>query len=226
MKEQNEEKNLEIGGVITRTEQYLQKNKKALIIIVCAIAVIGLGIWAYIELVNKPHQRTATEEMYAAEQWFNEGAFEKALNGDDQYLGFVSIIDEYGSTKAGNLAKLYAGICQLNLGQYEEALDNLKSYHGKDAITPAETDMLIGDAYAELGDNAEAARYYEKAAKEADNFITTPTALWKAGMMYLALENNEMAAEKFHAIKDKYPESSEWSEVDKWISFAETGKME
>ncbi len=225
MKEQNEEKNLEIGGVIAQTEQYLQKNKKGLIIAAGIIIVVALGIWAFVEGYSKPRQRAAAEEIFAAEQWFREGSFEKALNGNDQYLGFLDIIDEYGGTKSANLAKLYAGICQLNLGQYNEAIDNLKSYKGKDDITPAQAIMLTGDAYAELGNNDEAVAYYEKAAKKADNFITTPTALWKAGMIYMKLGKNDVAANKFETIKEKYPESSEWNEVDKYITYAKTGNF-
>lgn len=225
MKEQNEEKNLEIGGVIAQTEQYLQKNKKGLIIAASIIIVVALAIWAFMEGYSKPRQRAAAEEIFAAEQWFKEGSFEKALNGNDQYLGFLDIIDEYGGTKSANLAKLYAGICQLNLGQYNEAIDNLKSYKGKDDITPAQAIMLTGDAYAELGNNDEAVAYYEKAAKKADNFITTPTALWKAGMIYMKLGKNDVAANKFETIKEKYPESSEWNEVDKYITYAKTGNL-
>lgn len=225
MKEQNEEKNLEIGGVIAQTEQFLQKNKKMLIIVGCIIIGVALCIWAFVEGYSKPHQRAAAEEIFAAEQWFGEGSYEKALNGNDQYMGFLDIIDEYGHTKSGNLARYYAGICQLNLGQFDEAIDNLKSYKGKDDITPAQATMLIGDAYAELGNNEEAVAYYMKAAKKADNFITTPTALWKAGMMYLALGNNDAAVKNFETIKEKYPESSEWNEVDKYLTYAKSGKL-
>jgi len=221
MKENNEEKNLEVGGIITKTEQYIEKNKKIIIIVVCAIVVVILGIWAYRSWVAQPREVRASEDMFAAEQWFNEGDFEKALNGTDDYMGFAEVIDEYGCTKAGNLAKYYAGICQLNLGKYDEAIDLLKSYKGKDIFTPAESLMLIGDAYAEKENPAEAARYYEKAAKASDNFIVAPTALWKAGMMYLQLDKKEDAIKAFQRIKDNYPESPEWTEVDKYISYAE-----
>lgn len=221
MKENNEEKNLEVGGIITKTEQYIEKNKKIIIIVACAIVVVILGIWAYRSWVAQPREVRASEDMFAAEQWFNEGDFEKALNGTDDYMGFAEVIDEYGCTKAGNLAKYYAGICQLNLGKYDEAIDLLESYKGKDIFTPAESLMLIGDAYAEKENPAEAARYYEKAAKASDNFIVAPSALWKAGMMYLQLDKKEDAIKAFQRIKDNYPESPEWTEVDKYISYAE-----
>ena len=221
MKEQQEEKNLEVSGIIAKAEQFVEKNKKKLTIGAVAVVVVALAIWAYVALVAQPRQVRAAEDMFAAEQWFNQGDFEKALNGDDQFLGFTDIIDEYGCTKAGNLAKYYAGICQLNLGQYNEAIDLLKSYKGKDAFTGAEALMLIGDAYAEMDNAKDAVSYYEKAAAKASNFIISPTALWKAGMMYIALGDNESATKAFQQIKDNYPESPEYSEVDKYIAYAE-----
>ena len=221
MKEQQEEKNLEVSGIIAKAEQFVEKNKKKLTIGAAAVVLVALAIWAYVALVAQPRQARAAEDMFAAEQWFNEGDFEKALSGDDQFLGFTDIIDEYGSTKSGNLAKYYAGICHLNLGQYNEAIDLLKSYKGKDAFTGAEALMLIGDAYAELEKANDAVNYYEKAAAKADNFIVSPTALWKAGMMYIALDKNDDAVKAFQQIKEKYPESPEYSEADKYIAYAE-----
>ena len=221
MKEQNEEKNLEVSGIIAKTEQYIQENKKKLTICACIVVGIALAIWAYVALVAQPRQVRAAESMFAAEQWFNEGQFEKALTGDDQFLGFNDVIDQYGSTRSGNLARYYAGICQLNLGKYDEAIDFLKSYKGKDAFTGAEALMLIGDAYAEKEQPAEAVKYYQKAADKAGNFVISPVALWKAGMMHMQLCDNKAAMAAFQKIKDNYPESPEYAEVDKYIAYAE-----
>ena len=222
MKENNEEKNLEVSGVIAKTEQYIKKNKKALTIAGCAVVVVALAIWAYVALVAQPRQVRAAEDMFAAEQWFNEGDFEKALNGNDEFMGFSAIIDEYGCTKSANLAKYYAGICQLNLGNYDEAIDYLKSYKGKDLFTGALAQMLIGDAYAEKGQASDAVKYYEKAvSSSSDNYTVAPVALWKAGMLYLQMDNKQAAAKAFQQIKDNYPESPEWNEVDKYLALAE-----
>lgn len=223
MKEQNEEKNLEVNGVIAKTEQYIEKNKKMILTVAACVVVVVLAIFAYVKFVSQPRQLRAAEDMFAAEQWFNEGNFEKALNGDDQFAGFLTVIDEYGCTKSANLAKYYAGICQLNLGQFEEAVKSLKGYKGKDVFTAGEALMLIGDAYAEMDNANEALNYYEKAAAKAENnFIVAPAALWKAGMMQLKLDNKDAAVKTFQKIKDNYPESPEYGEADKYISYAET----
>ena len=191
MKENNEEKNLEVRGFMAKTEQYVEKNKKTLITVCGIVVVVALAIWAYISLVAQPRQVRAAEEMFAAEQWFNEGEFE----------GFADVIDEYGCTKSGNLAKYYAGICQLNLGKYDEAIDLLKSYKGKDLFTGALAQMLIGDAYAEKENAAEAVKYYEMDSSSAyQNFTVAPVALWKAGMMYLQLNDKTSATKMFQQI--------------------------
>ena len=221
MKEQNEEKNLDVADVIGNVEAYIEKNKKNIIIIAGAVIVVALGIWDYFGLYAGPRQQQAAEEMFAAEQWYAQGEYEKALEGNEAFPGFLSVIDQYGGTKAANLAKYYAGVCELNLGKYDEAIDHLKSYKGRDTFTGAEAAMLVGDAYAEQENFAEAASWYEKSAHQSDNFVTAPTALFKAGIAYIALDNMKDAKRCFSTIKDKYNESPEWSEVDKYIAYTQ-----
>ena len=44
--------------------------------------------------------------MFKGEQYFAKDSFNLALNGNGaDYEGFEAIIDQYGSTSAGNLAK-------------------------------------------------------------------------------------------------------------------------
>ena len=105
MEKQLEEKNTEMGNVITRSEEFIQKNQKTLTIVLVAILVLIALIFGLRKWVFQPRENRAAEEMFAAEQWFNQGDFEKALNGDDTYRGFVSVAEKYSSTKAGKLAR-------------------------------------------------------------------------------------------------------------------------
>ena len=59
--------------------------------------------------------------------------YEHALKGDSLgYTGFLAIADEYSSTKAGNLAELYAGMSYAQMGNYEEAVKYLQNYDNCD----------------------------------------------------------------------------------------------
>lgn len=224
MKEQIEDKNTEMASVINRSEEFIQKNQKTIIIVVCAILVVVLAIFGLRKWYFQPRETRAAEEMFAAEQWFGQGDYEKALNGDDTFRGFLGVIDNYGCTKAGKLARYYAGAAYLRMGNYDEAIHMLKKYNGKDTFTRPLAEMMLADAYMEQGDTKAAAEHYTSAAKMADNFVTTPSALFKAGMAYIMLNDNKKAVDCFQQIKDNYPESSEWNEVDKYIAIAENAK--
>ena len=145
MEKQIEEKNTEMGSIITRSEEFIQKNQKILLTAAAAIAIVVLAFFAWNKWYVQPREVRAAEDMFAAEQWFAQGDYDKALNGDDAYNGFLAVIDDFGSTKSGNLAKYYAGISYLQLENYEEALHWLKKYKAKDTYTRPLAEMLMVD---------------------------------------------------------------------------------
>ena len=220
MKDNKEKQNVEIGEVISKTEAFVEKNKKILIGAIVAIVVIVAAFFA-IRAYNEGRGETANEEIFAAEQWFAQDSLQLALKGNAMHMGFEAIADEYGSTKAGNRAKYCAGIAYMSLGDYNKAIDYLKSYKGKDDLTPIMAKVLIGDAYYELKNVKEAVSYYEKAANMDDNDFTAPYALFKAGLANMNLGDNKKALELFKQIKEKYPRSTEAMQIDKYISFVE-----
>ncbi len=224
MEKKIEDKNTEMSNVISRSEEFLQKNQKTLTIALIAIVIVILAIFGMRRWYFQPREDRAAAEMFAAEQWFSQGDFQKALDGDDTYRGFVAVAESYSGTKSGNLARYYAGICNLRLGNFDEAAHWLKKYNGKDTFTRPLAKIALGDAEMELGNTREAVDDYMKAAKMESNFVTTPTALFKAGMGYMMLGDNKKAADCFNQIKQDYPESTEWSEIDKYIALAEAGK--
>jgi TolA-binding protein len=220
MKDNKEKQNVEIGEVISKTEAFIEKNKKLLTGAIVAILVVIAAIFG-IRAYNNSRQATAEEEIFAAEQWFAMDSLQLAMKGNAMHMGFEAIADEYGSTKAGNRAKYCAGIICLRQGEYQRAIDYLESCKLKDDFTPILAKVLIGDAYYELDNVKEAVNYYEKAAKMDDNEMTAPYALFKAGMGYMKLGDNAKANEAFTQIKEKYPFSTEARQVDKYIGAAE-----
>lgn len=220
MKDNKEKQNVEIGEVISKTEAFIEKNKKVLIGAIVAILIVVAAIFG-IRAYNNSRQATAEEEIFAAEQWFAMDSLQLAMKGNAMHMGFEAIADEYSSTKAGNRAKYCAGIICLRQGEYQRAIDYLESCKLKDDFTPILAKVLIGDAYYELDNVKEAVNCYEKAAKMDDNEITAPYALFKAGLAYMKLGDNAKANESFTQIKEKYPFSTEARQIDKYIGAAE-----
>ena len=222
-KETNIEKNTAVAEAVSKTEIFFSSNKKAILIAVSAIIIACAGIFLYHRFSYIPARQEALGQMFPAEANFRNGEYEIALNGDGNVLGFAQVIDNYGS-KAGKAVYLYAGICELNLGNWNEAIGYLKSYNGRDKIMKARATACIGDAYTGLNDYAQAVKYFEKAAATADNAFAA-TYLLKAGVAYEALGNYDAALKAYDTIKNDYPMSMEAMDIDKYISRAEIESM-
>ena len=199
---------------VSKTEKFFNENGKLLSIIAAAVVVVAAGIFCFQKFVYQPAQAEAQGQMALAEANFRAGDYELALNGDGNVLGFAQIIEEYGA-KAGKAADFYAGVCELQLGNWDLAIKYLKAYNGKDAILKARALACIGDAYVGLEDYTAALGYFEKAAAVVDNMFAAGYLL-KAGVVAEKLGQNEKALGFYNKIKDQYPSSMEGYDVDKY----------
>jgi tetratricopeptide (TPR) repeat protein len=200
---------------VSKTEQFFEKNGKIVSIICVAVVVVCAAVFCWYKFVNQPKVDEAMGQMAYAEENFRAGNYELALNGDGNTLGFVQILDEYG-TKAGKAVNFYAGVCELQLGNWESAISYLEAYKGNDAILAARAKACIGDAYVGLEDYKKALGYYEQAAATIDNIFAAGYLL-KAGVVAEKLGENAKALGFYETIKDQYPQSVEGYDIDKYI---------
>ncbi len=206
----------QVENPVSGFESFVKKYQNIIFWAIIAILVIIFGTLAIQKWVVNPAREEARSQAFVAEQQFRAGDYETALNGDGNNLGFAQVIKQYGA-KAGKAVYLYAGICDLNLGNNEEAVEYLKKYNGKDNILKAKALCCIGDAYANLDNNAKALEYFKKAAAVEDN-IYRATYLFKAGIICEETGKEAEALKFYEEIKTKYPQSMEAYEIDKYIS--------
>ena len=147
--------------------------------------------------------------------------FKLALEGDANGAGFLDVIEQYGSTPSGNLAKHYAGICYLRTGDLANAAAYLAKYKPvkgiPGAIVNAQNYGLQGDVAVEQQNYAQAVSFYKKAVEAADNNWTAPMYLRKAGLAEQAQGNNAAAAALYEKILYTYPASVEAREAEKLL---------
>ena len=199
------------------TEQFIEKNQKMLIRIVLIIIVIIAAIFGYQKFYKIPRGEEALRQMFMAENYFAKDSFNLALNGDSQYKGFLDIAEDYSSTPSGNLAKYYAGLCYLYLGDYNNAITYLEKFSSSDLIFSDLVKANIGDAYMQLGDYKKAADYYNKAANGNTNILTTPMVLMKAGEAYEKANDFKSALKAYERIEKEYPQSMEARFIEKYL---------
>lgn len=219
----NEEKNFNVGELVTNTEQFVERNQKVIITIICVVVLCVVGYFAYKHFYSVPKEESAQKELFAAQRYFEQEDYDKALKGDGKHQGLLSIKDEYSSTKAGKLAAYYIGCIYLNQGEFQKAIDNLSDFSSDDRIMSSQAKAMTGDAYAELNQLDKAISAYQDAAK-ADNDLTTPFVLLKMGQIYEIQKKNDKALECYKKIKQQYPSSMEYREIEKYISRLEAMK--
>ncbi len=202
-----------LGEAMDKTELFFEKNGRKLTYIFIALLVVAGIVFGYRSLIMQPREARAAEMIAGAQNRFDveNPDFALALNGDEAAAGFLMVIDEYGSTASGNLAKHYAGICYLRMGDFENAAKYLAMYSPVDGIpgqlVNAQNLGLQGDAAVELKKLPEAVRFYRDAAKISDNDLTSPLYLRKAALVELSLGNMESAKGYLQSIMDNYPAS-------------------
>lgn len=217
-KDVSEERLEAVESALSRTEQFIESNQKIITYVVGGIIVVILLFFGYQKYILKPKGKKAQTAMFKAEYYFGIDSTDLALFGDGESNGFLDIIDDYGSTKSGNLAKYYAGVCYLNKGEYVEAIKYLKKFSGHDKIATAMALGAIGDAYMQLGETDKAVKYYMDAANNGPNEFTTPTFLLKAGWTYESLGEWDKALNVYDKMKKDYPKARETRDAEKYIA--------
>ena len=199
-------------------QDFFETNQnKILLGLLAAVLLIG-GFLAYKYLYKAPLEAEAIESMAQAQRQFERDSFALALQNANGDIGFLDIIDNFGGTKAANLAHFYAGICYLNLGQNDAALSYLEDFSPAGEVLPISKYGAIGDAYGEKGDLDSALKYYQKAISAGDNEFLTAYYLKKQGLLYEKQGDYAASAKSFQRIKDQYPFSPDGRDIDKFIA--------
>lgn len=199
---------------ISKTEEFLEKNKKMVLVFGGAIAVVVAAYFLYNYWVTNQNEN-AQNEMFQAVYYFEADSLDLALEGDGNNYGFLQIIDNYGMSEAANLAHYYVGATYLKKGQYIAAIEHLEKFSSDDLLVQARAYCLIGDANMEMGNAKEAADYYMMAAEYKPNEFVSPLYLMKAAVAYEALEDYESAFDCYDTIVSEYVKSNEYQTARK-----------
>jgi tetratricopeptide (TPR) repeat protein len=212
---------VDIVQVKAQAEDFFERNQIAVLGVFGAIVLLIGGFFLYQNMYQKPRNEKAVAQMFQAEFQFERDSFALALdNPGGGYDGFLDIIDKYSGTEAANIANYYSGICYLQLGRFEAAIDFLNDFDPAGEVTPIMKHGALGDAYSELEDWKNATNHYQKATEVEDNEYLTPYYLKKLGLLYERQGDHAKALEAFEKIKKSYPNTTASQGIDKYIARA------
>lgn len=218
--DKTEEQLAAVEQTLTNTEQWVENNQKRLSTVVFGIVGVIALYLAFDKFYVEPRGEEAQTELFKSVQYFELDSFNLALNGVNDDLGLLDIIDDYGATGAGNLANYYAGISYLRMGDNESAIEHLSSFSSSDELVSSICYGSIGDAYMNLDKTDDAINYWLKASFNSENQFTTPIYLKRAAQALEQEGSYKKATEYYQIIKTEYPNSDEGREMEKYIERA------
>ena len=212
---------LDLEEAMSSSEAFIIKYKNKFLAGIAAIVIVVGGVLGYQHFISEPNEKKASEALFRGEQYFMADNYELALNGDSLgYAGFLNVADQFGGTDAGKLANAYAGICYAQLGQYENAVKFLDKFSADDQLVSPALMATMGNCYAQMGQLDKAAATLVKAADKASSHALSPIYLIQAGQIYEKLGKNSEAVSAYTTVKEKYFNSYQAMEIDKYIERA------
>lgn len=200
-------------------QSWWEKNQKPVIIAVVALVVVVGGWFAYKKLVVEPKEEKANLAIYPAEKYYRQDSFKLALNGDGPHKGFLYVINNFGGTKAANLAKYYAGTSYLHTGDFNNAIKYLSDFSTDAKQIQMMAYGALGDAYSSIKKNDDAINSYKKAAETFDaDELNASEYLFRAGLLSQVLGKKDQAVEIYKQLKDKFPNTLRGRDADKYIN--------
>lgn len=195
-------------------EHYLEKNKKLVSILFGVFVALIAGYFGYRYWISQEEEE-AQKQIFPAIYYFEADSLKKALNGDGNNIGFLAVAEDFGYTKAGELAHFYIGTIYLKQGQFQDAIDHLKKFTSNDILISARANCLTGDAYMELNDYQAALDHYKKAALHYPNKFFSPRYLMKAALAQEMMKDYSGAINSYTMIEEKFYDSQESQEARK-----------
>ncbi|MEQ9592385.1 MAG: tetratricopeptide repeat protein [Cyclobacteriaceae bacterium] len=210
-----------IAEKLEGAEHWIEQNPKIVFGVIAAVVLIVGGYFGFRYYVNS-QERIAQSEMFQAVHYFEADSMDLALKGDGNNLGFEQIIDDFGMTDAANLANYYAGAICLKQGKYQLAIYYFEDYSSDDVLIQPRAYSLMGDAYMELKDFENAAKYYGKASTYNPNKFFTPSYLMKEALAYEKLNQTDKAIKVYQRVIDEYWDTAEYQKARKFKAKLDT----
>lgn len=216
----NVDESLNDEMVIAKAKDFWGKHGKKLSIVSIAVIALIAGWYGYQNFIKKPKDTKAVDVLFKAEEYFRMDSINKALNGDGQNFGFLKVIDKYSGTDAANLASYYAGSCYIKLNDNKNAIKYLKKFSTDSKPVQARAYKLLGDAHADLGENAEALSYYKKAARhfEKDDVNSAEYLFTAAYLADRVIKDSKEAIALYKELKEKFPKTTQASDADNYLA--------
>ena len=202
-----------------RVTTMYEENKRNISI---GLTVLVIAVFAaVIFLKNRAdNSEKALAALGAIFEMYDTGQYQAAVDGipEKNIQGLKAIVDNYGNSPSGDLARFYLANAYARLGRYREALQEFEDYGPSGELLSVARLSGIGSCQEALGMFREAASAFEKAATQYPKDISAAENLNNAARDYGQAGEKEKAIDIYKRIKKNYPTTAFARDADRFIA--------
>jgi tetratricopeptide (TPR) repeat protein len=201
------------------SEQAQRYQKQIITVLICLIVAVLLIFFLFIK-PRQENQLLASTALGNISAFYDYKQYQMAMEGipERNIIGLKRIVSDYGSTSAGEVAKIYLGNCYLAMGDYDNAFQNYNDFGGGEKMFKFAAQVGKAAVYEAKGQYAEAASEFEKAVTRDKDNVQAPDVYLSAAKNYALAGNKKKAVELIEKIKSDYPTSTAARESDRYLA--------
>ena len=159
---------LDVEELYSKSEKFVDDNKKQLSLGLGAVAAVILVVIGYSSLIVAPKNHAAEEASFMAEHYFSKDSADLAMLGDGLSAGLEEVLNDHNGTPAAARAAFQLGIMHRDAARFDEAVEAFSQARVlRRRVFGPLVDANLGDCYVELGDLDAAQSHFASAASAA-----------------------------------------------------------
>jgi len=181
------------------------KNQLTILFILVCLTAGGALFWIQ---KTKADEAAASLAIEKITPWLETGDLNRAVNGEGPVKGLTAIINTWGGTSSGNMARLYLATIYFNTGKTDEALAMYKAFSSGNKDLQASAIAGAATCHDQKKAYGKAAPEYEKASKTSENEALKALYLNKAADSYASAGQTDKAAGLLDQVIKTWPGTS------------------
>ncbi|MBN1638492.1 MAG: tetratricopeptide repeat protein [Ignavibacteriales bacterium] len=204
---------------VSKVKSFYEENQTKIFIALGVVAAIVFIVFIYLGGVKENNMKAATE-LGKIMNLYDQGNYQDAIEGipGTDLIGLKKIVDEYGSTENGEVAKIYLANSYTFIGEVDKALEYYLDYSGSNPLFEATAMAGAAGCYENKNEFKKAADLFLEAANLSEGNPLNSEYLFYAAINYIEVKENEKANELLEKIKKDYPNSYYLSQVNKYLT--------
>ncbi len=202
-----------------KATRFYEEHKKKISMGVTALAVVIIATVLYANN-RAQNNESASAQFGRVFQLYDSGQYQRAIDGipERNIIGLRTIVDNYGTTNAGELARFYLANSYFQLRKYNEALEAYEDFSSDSKLLSVSRLSGIASCYAGLGQYKKAAEYFEKAALAYPGGVNAAENLNSAAHNYALAGEKSKAIDLYKKLKKDHPTTAFGRDAERFIT--------